>query len=150
MKKMKSKGKVTNHDQLQEPSIPEEQLQENMAEALKKKIILFYIPLAITLVTAVIYILTQKWVLLIIIALAFFWGLFGIEGNSNTCPKCHKWGKVIWNGKSEKKIRTIKHTITRNDGTEITKEEKEEVDRRKGKCLNCGREVQKEKVKHIK
>ena len=26
----------------------------------------------------------------------------------------------------------------------------EEVDRRKGKCLNCGREVQKEKVKHIK
>ena len=81
MKKMKSKGKVVNLDELQEPSIPEEQLQENMAETLKKKIILFYIPLAITLVTAVIYILTQKWILLIIIALAFFWGLFGIEGN---------------------------------------------------------------------
>lgn len=147
---MKSKGRVTNLDQLQEPSVSKEQLQENMAETSKKKLILLYIPLAITLVTAVIYILTQKWVLLIIIAIAFFWGLFGIEGNSNTCPECHKWGKVLWNGKGEKKIRTIKHTITRNDGTEITKEEKEEVDRRKGKCLNCGREVQKEKVKHIK
>ena len=147
---MKSKGKVTNLDQLQEPSVSEEQLQENIAEALKKKLILLYIPLAITLVTAIIYVITQKWILLIIIAIAFFWGLFGIEGNSNTCPECHKWGKVIWNGKNETKIRTIKHTITRNDGTEITKEEKEEVDRRKGKCLNCGREVQKEKVKHIK
>lgn len=147
---MKSKVKKVNHNQIQGREISENEIQENLAETFKKKAILFYLPLAITLILAIIYILTQKWFLLIIIALVFFWGLFGIEGNGNTCPECHKWGKVMWDSKGERKIRTVKHTITKSDGTEVTKEEKEEVDRKKGKCLNCGKEVQKEKVKRIK
>ena len=146
---MKSKGKRASHSIIKEQEISENDIQENLAETNKKKLLLFYFPIAITLIIAITYIITQKWILLIFISLTFFWGLFGIEGNNNTCPECHKWGKVIWYDKSEKKIRTTKRTITKDDGTELTKEEKEEVDRRKGKCLNCGKEVQKEKIKRI-
>lgn len=147
---MKSKGKKANHKMIQEIEVSEDDLIINMAETRKKKLLFLEIPLGITAILALIYFFTLKWFLLIFIAIAFFISLFGIEGNSNTCPECHKWGKVIWDEKNERKIRTVKHTITKNDGTELTKEEKEEVDRRKGNCLNCGKKVQKEKVKHIK
>lgn len=147
---MKSKTKKTEHIIPKEREISEKELQENIAETNKKKLLLYYLPLGVTIILAIVYILTQKWILLIILSLIFFMSLFGIEGNGNTCPECHIWGKVVWNEKDEKKIRTIKHTIQKDDGTEVTKEEKEEVDRKRGKCLNCGKEVLKEKVKRIK
>ena len=146
---MKSQSKKTNRKAIAKTEISNEELQENLAYSRKMRLLLLDSPLAITVILAIIYILTQKWILLIFIALIFFISLFGIEGNSTTCPECHKWGKVIWSDKSEKKIRTVKHTITKNDGTELTKEEKEEVDRKTGECQNCGKKVQKEKVKRI-
>ena len=147
---MKSKGKKAKLNKLQEVEVSEEDLKLNMAETRKMKLFFLEIPLGITIILALIYIFTLKWFLLIFIAITFFISLFGIEGNSNTCPECHKWGKVIWDEKNERKIRTVKHTITKKDGTELTKEKKEKVDRRKGNCLNCGKKVQKEKIKHIK
>ena len=147
---MKSKGKKAKLNKLQEVEVSEEDLKLNMAETRKMKLFFLEIPLGITIILALIYIFTLKWFLLIFIAIAFFISLFGIEGNSNTCPECHKWGKVIWKEKTTKMIRTVKHTITKSNGTVLTKEEKEEVDRRKGNCLNCGKKVQKKKIKHIK
>ena len=144
---MKSKGKKTDLKEFREKELSDEQIRANIADSTKKKILMYYTPLAITAVLAIVYFLTMKWFWLVLVAVTFFMSLFGIEGNSNTCPECHKWGKVIWYEKGEKKIRTTKHTIKNSDGTEFTKEEKEEVDRRKGKCYFCGKEVQKEKVK---
>lgn len=148
---MKSKGRKADFSikDVHKRDVSEKELKSNAEESKKKKIILFYIPIGITIIFAIAYIFTLKLAFIIILSLAFFVSLFGIDGNGKTCPECHKWGKVIWQQKSEKKIRTKTTKITKGNGKVITKEEKEEIDRRKGKCLNCGREITKEKIKKI-
>lgn len=151
MKKMKSKNNKLNVNlrSMKERDVSDEELEKNKMETFRKKLYLYQVPLVGALLLVGVYFVTRLWLIMIPAAILFFIGLFGIEGNANTCPRCHKWGKVIWIENEGTILRTTTKKLTKENGEEVTKEEKEEVDRRRGRCLNCGGDVTTEKVKPV-
>lgn len=127
-------------------NVTNNEYEENQKESKKKMIIQYMIPLALLIVVALIYIQTQKNILLIPFAVLTMIVLFGWDASTRTCPECRKWNSVSW-----LKTENIKRTTTKSKKNLLGKEktEKKTVHIRKiyKKCRNCGHEFETEQTK---
>ena len=99
-------------------------------------------------ITGIIYIPTQKNILLIPFAILMFIVLFGHDASTRTCPNCKKWNSVIWEHVERK---TKKEKITKKNivGKKVEKDIKRKYVEYSGKCKNCGHTFKKETEKII-
>ena len=135
-----------NVDKIKEREVSKEEIEQNEKETKKKTWVLYRLPIVITAILAIIYILTSQHLLLIPIALIFVLVLYGWDCHSRICPNCKKWNSTVTlnaNTVLRKKQITQKNLF----GKDKTKEKQNIVNKTKNKCLNCGHIQEIEKVK---
>ena len=135
-----------NVDKIKEREVSKEEIEQNEKETKKKTWVLYRLPIIITAILAIIYILTSQHLLLIPIALIFVLVLYGWDCHSRICPNCKKWNSTVTlnaNTVLRKKQITQKNLF----GKDKTKEKQNIVNKTKNKCLNCGHIQEIEKVK---
>ena len=135
-----------NVDKIKEREVSKEEIEQNEKETKKKTWVLYRLPIVITAILAIIYILTSQHLLLIPIALMFVLVLYGWDCHSRICPNCKKWNSTVTlnaNTVLRKKQITQKNLF----GKDKTKEKQNIVNKTKNKCLNCGHIQEIEKVK---
>ena len=135
-----------NVDKIKEREVSEEEIEQNEKDTKKKTWVLYRLPIVITAILAIIYILTSQHLLLIPIALMFVLVLYGWDCHSRICPNCKKWNSTVTlnaNTVLRKKQITQKNLF----GKDKTKEKQNIVNKTKNKCLNCGHIQEIEKVK---
>ena len=135
-----------NVDKIKEREVSEEEIEQNEKDTKKKTWVLYRLPIVITAILAIIYILTSQHLLLIPIALIFVLVLYGWDCHSRICPNCKKWNSTVTlNAETvqRKKQITQKNLL----GKDKIKEKKDIVNKTKNKCLNCGHIQEIEKIK---
>ena len=135
-----------NVDKIKEREVSKEEIEQNEKETKKKTWVLYRLPIVITAILAIIYILTSQHLLLIPIALIFVLVLYGWDCHSRICPNCKKWNSTVTlnaNTVLRKKQITQKNLF----GKDKTKEKQNIVNKTKNKCLNCGHIQEIEKIK---
>lgn len=135
-----------NVDKIKEREVSKEEIEQNEKETKKKTWVLYRLPIVITAILAIIYILTSQHLLLIPIALIFVLVLYGWDCHSRICPNCKKWNSTVTlnaNTVLRKKQITQKNLF----GKDKNKEKQNIVNKTKNKCLNCGHIQEIEKVK---
>lgn len=121
---------------MNEKIISEKEIEENKKETLIKKILLLYIPGIIAIALAVTYLSTQKMIFLWIFGVFAFITIFGIDGGSRICKKCHKWGSIEWRiekGTLKKEEIIIENAFGKRQKTY----KKTRYDNKIGVCKNC-------------
>lgn len=126
----------------------QKEIEENQKNTKKKMIIQYLIPLILLIIVAIIYIPTQKNILLIPFAILMLIVLFGHDASSRSCPHCKKWNSVIWE-KTEKKTKNIPVTKKNILGKKKDTEVKRKYVVNTGKCRNCGYTFEKEQERII-
>ena len=119
-------------------------VKENDKRAKRLFLLLYFLPLALLIIIAIIYIPSHNNLLLVPFAFLMFIVLFGHDGSIRTCPHCKKWNSVVFT-ENKNIIRTKKETIKNVVGKEKVKETKLRLKRFKGECQNCGFVVNTEK-----
>ena len=135
-----------NVDKIKEREVSKEEIEQNEKETKKKTWVLYRLPIIITAILAIIYILTSQHLLLIPIALIFVLVLYGWDCHSRICPNCKKWNATVTlNAETVlRKNQVVKKNLF---GKDKTKEKKDIVNKTKNKCLNCGHIQEIEKIK---
>lgn len=128
--------------------ISKKKIEENENESKKWALILYVIPLVIIIVIAIIYIITQKNILLIPFGILMFVVLFGGDCSSRTCPKCKKWNSVSWT-KTEKRIKKYTETKKNFLKKDVKKETKQKYMLLGGKCKVCDCEYETKKNRFL-
>ena len=135
-----------NVDKIKEREVREEEIEQNEKDTKKKTWTLYRLPIIVTAILAIIYILTSQHLLLIPIALMFVLVLYGWDCHSRICPNCKKWNSTVTLNADtvlRKKQITQKNLL----GKDKIKEKKDIVNKTKNKCLNCGHIQEIEKIK---
>ena len=135
-----------NVDKIKEREVSKEEIEQNEKETKKKTWVLYRLPIIITAILAIIYILTSQHLLLIPIALIFVLVLYGWDCHSRICPNCKKWNATVTLN-AETVLRKKQITQKKLFGKDKTKEKQNIVNKTKNKCLNCGHIQEIEKVK---
>ena len=135
-----------NVAKIKEREVKKEEIEKNEKDSKKKTFLLYFIPLAILIILAIIYVLTSKHILLIPISIIFVVVLYGWDCHGRICPKCKKWNATVTLN-AETVLR--KNQIVKKNlfGKDKTKEKKDIVNKTKNKCLNCGHIQEIEKIK---
>lgn len=135
-----------NVDKIKEREVSKEEIEQNEKETKKKTWVLYRLPIVITAILAIIYILTSQHLLLIPIALIFVLVLYGWDCHSRICPNCKKWNSTVTLN-ADTVLRKKQITQKNLFGKDKTKEKQNIVNKTKNKCLNCGHIQEIEKVK---
>lgn len=135
-----------NVDKIKEREVSKEEIEQNEKETKKKTWGLYRLPIIITAILAIIYILTSQHLLLIPIALIFVLVLYGWDCHSRICPNCKKWNATVTLN-AETVLRKKQITQKNLFGKDKTKEKQNIVNKTKNKCLNCGNIQEIEKIK---
>ena len=135
-----------NVDKIKEREVSEEEIEQNEKDTKKKTWVLYRLPIVITAILAIIYILTSQHLLLIPIALMFVLVLYGWDCHSRICPNCKKWNSTVTLN-AETVLRKKQITQKNLLGKDKIKEKKDIVNKTKNKCLNCGHIQETEKIK---
>ena len=135
-----------NVDKIKEREVSEEEIEQNEKDTKKKTWVLYRLPIVITAILAIIYILTSQHLLLIPIALMFVLVLYGWDCHSRICPNCKKWNSTVTLN-ADTVLRKKQITQKNLFGKDKTKEKQNIVNKTKNKCLNCGHIQEIEKVK---
>ena len=135
-----------NVDKIKEREVNKEEIEQNEKETKKKTWVLYRLPIVITAILAIIYILTSQHLLLIPIALIFVLVLYGWDCHSRICPNCKKWNSTVTLN-ADTVLRKKQITQKNLFGKDKTKEKQNIVNKTKNKCLNCGHIQEIEKVK---
>lgn len=135
-----------NVDKIKEREVSKEEIEQNEKETKKKTWVLYRLPIVITAILAIIYILTSQHLLLIPIALIFVLVLYGWDCHSRICPNCKKWNATVTLN-AETVLRKKQITQKNLFGKDKTKEKQNIVNKTKNKCLNCGHIQEIEKIK---
>lgn len=135
-----------NVDKIKEREVSKEEIEQNEKETKKKTWVLYRLPIIITAILAIIYILTSQHLLLIPIALIFVLVLYGWDCHSRICPNCKKWNATVTLN-AETVLRKKQITQKNLFGKDKTKEKQNIVNKTKNKCLNCGHIQEIEKIK---
>ena len=135
-----------NVDKIKEREVSKEEIEQNEKETKKKTWVLYRLPIVITAILAIIYILTSQHLLLIPIALMFVLVLYGWDCHSRICPNCKKWNSTVTLN-AETVLRKKQITQKNLLGKDKIKEKKDIVNKTKNKCLNCGHIQEIEKIK---
>lgn len=135
-----------NVDKIKEREVSEEEIEQNEKDTKKKTWTLYRLPIVITAILAIIYILTSQHLLLIPIALMFVLVLYGWDCHSRICPNCKKWNSTVTLN-AETVLRKKQITQKNLLGKDKIKEKKDIVNKTKNKCLNCGHIQEIEKIK---
>ncbi len=135
-----------NVDKIKEREVSKEEIEQNEKETKKKTWGLYRLPIIITAILAIIYILTSQHLLLIPIALIFVLVLYGWDCHSRICPNCKKWNATVTLN-AETVLRKKQITQKNLFGKDKTKEKQNIVNKTKNKCLNCGHIQEIEKIK---
>lgn len=135
-----------NVDKIKEREVSKDEIEQNDKETKKKTWLLYRLPIIITAILAIIYILTSQHLLLIPIALIFVLVLYGWDCHSRICPNCKKWNATVTLN-AETVLRKKQITQKNLFGKDKTKEKQNIVNKTKNKCLNCGHIQEIEKVK---
>lgn len=135
-----------NVDKIKEREVSKEEIEQNEKETKKKTWVLYRLPIIITAILAIIYILTSQHLLLIPIALIFVLDLYGWDCHSRICPNCKKWNATVTLN-AETVLRKKQITQKNLFGKDKTKEKQNIVNKTKNKCLNCGHIQEIEKIK---
>ena len=135
-----------NVDKIKEREVSEEEIEQNEKDTKKKTWVLYRLPIVITAILAIIYILTSQHLLLIPIALIFVLVLYGWDCHSRICPNCKKWNSTVTLN-AETVLRKKQITQKNLLGKDKIKEKQNIVNKTKNKCLNCGHIQEIEKVK---
>ena len=135
-----------NVDKIKEREVSKEEIEQNKKETKKKTWVLYRLPIVITAILAIIYILTSQHLLLIPIALIFVLVLYGWDCHSRICPNCKKWNATVTLN-AETVLRKKRITQKNLFGKDKTKEKQNIVNKTKNKCLNCGHIQEIEKIK---
>ncbi len=135
-----------NVDKIKEREVSKEEIEQNEKETKKKTWVLYRLPIIITAILAIIYILTSQHLLLIPIALIFVLVLYGWDCHSRICPNCKKWNATVTLN-AETVLRKKQITQKKLFGKDKTKEKQNIVNKTKNKCLNCGHIQEIEKIK---
>ena len=135
-----------NVDKIKEREVSEEEIEQNEKDTKKKTWTLYRLPIVITAILAIIYILTSQHLLLIPIALIFVLVLYGWDCHSRICPNCKKWNSTVTLN-ADTVLRKKQITQKNLFGKDKTKEKQNIVNKTKNKCLNCGHIQEIEKVK---
>ena len=135
-----------NVDKIKEREVSEEEIEQNEKDTKKKTWVSYRLPIVITAILAIIYILTSQHLLLIPIALIFVLVLYGWDCHSRICPNCKKWNATVTLN-AETVLRKKQITQKNLFGKDKTKEKQNIVNKTKNKCLNCGHIQEIEKVK---
>ena len=135
-----------NVDKIKEREVSEEEIEQNEKDTKKKTWVLYRLPIVITAILAIIYILTSQHLLLIPIALMFVLVLYGWDCHSRICPNCKKWNSTVTLN-AETVLRKKQITQKKLLGKDKIKEKKDIVNKTKNKCLNCGHIQEIEKIK---
>ena len=135
-----------NVDKIKEREVSKEEIEQNEKETKKKTWVLYRLPIIITAILAIIYILTSQHLLLIPIALIFVLVLYGWDCHSRICPNCKKWNATVTLN-AETVVRKKQITQKNLFGKDKTKEKQNIVNKTKNKCLNCGHIQEIEKIK---
>ena len=135
-----------NVDKIKEREVSKEEIEQNEKDTKKKTWVLYRLPIVITAILAIIYILTSQHLLLIPIALMFVLVLYGWDCHSRICPNCKKWNSTVTLN-AETVLRKKQITQKNLLGKDKIKEKKDIVNKTKNKCLNCGHIQEIEKIK---
>ena len=135
-----------NVDKIKEREVSKEEIEQNEKETKKKTWGLYRLPIIITAILAIIYILTSQHLLLIPIALIFVLVLYGWDCHSRICPNCKKWNATVTLN-AETVLRRKQITQKNLFGKDKNKEKQNIVNKTKNKCLNCGHIQEIEKIK---
>ena len=135
-----------NVDKIKEREVSKEEIEQNEKETKKKTWVLYRLPIIITAILSIIYILTSQHLLLIPIALIFVLVLYGWDCHSRICPNCKKWNATVTLN-AETVLRKKQITQKKLFGKDKTKEKQNIVNKTKNKCLNCGHIQEIEKIK---
>lgn len=135
-----------NVDKIKEREVSKEEIEQNEKETKKKTWVLYRLPIIITAILAIIYILTSQHLLLIPIALIFVLVLYGWDCHSRICPNCKKWNATVTLN-AETVLRKKQITQKNLFGKDKNKEKQNIVNKTKNKCLNCGHIQEIEKIK---
>lgn len=135
-----------NVDKIKEREVSEEEIEQNEKDTKKKTWTLYRLPIIVTAILAIIYILTSQHLLLIPIALMFVLVLYGWDCHSRICPNCKKWNSTVTLN-AETVLRKKQITQKNLLGKDKIKEKKDIVNKTKNKCLNCGHIQETEKIK---
>ena len=135
-----------NVDKIKEREVSKEEIEQNEKETKKKTWALYRLPIVITAILAIIYILTSQHLLLIPIALIFVLVLYGWDCHSRICPNCKKWNSTVTLN-ADTVLRKKQITQKNLFGKDKTKEKQNIVNKTKNKCLNCGHIQEIEKIK---
>ena len=135
-----------NVDKIKEREVSKEEIEQNEKETKKKTWVLYRLPIVITAILAIIYILTSQHLLLIPIALIFVLVLYGWDCHSRICPNCKKWNSTVTLN-ADTVLRKKQITQKNLFGKDKTKEKQNIVNKTKNKCLNCGHIQEIEKIK---
>lgn len=135
-----------NVDKIKEREVREEEIEQNEKDTKKKTWTLYRLPIIVTAILAIIYILTSQHLLLIPIALMFVLVLYGWDCHSRICPNCKKWNSTVTLN-AETVLRKKQITQKNLLGKDKIKEKKDIVNKTKNKCLNCGHIQEIEKIK---
>ena len=135
-----------NVDKIKEREVSKEEIEQNEKETKKKTWGLYRLPIIITAILAIIYILTSQHLLLIPIALIFVLVLYGWDCHSRICPNCKKWNATVTLN-AETVLRKKQITQKNLFGKDKTKEKQNIVNKTKNKCLNCAHIQEIEKIK---
>lgn len=135
-----------NVDKIKEREVSKEEIDQNEKDTKKKTWVLYRLPIVITAILAIIYILTSQHLLLIPIALMFVLVLYGWDCHSRICPNCKKWNSTVTLN-AETVLRKKQITQKNLLGKDKIKEKKDIVNKTKNKCLNCGHIQEIEKIK---
>lgn len=135
-----------NVDKIKEREVSKEEIEQNEKDTKKKTWTLYRLPIIVTAILAIIYILTSQHLLLIPIALMFVLVLYGWDCHSRICPNCKKWNSTVTLN-AETVLRKKQITQKNLLGKDKIKERKDIVNKTKNKCLNCGHIQEIEKIK---
>ena len=135
-----------NVDKIKEREVSKEEIEQNEKDTKKKTWTLYRLPIIVTAILAIIYILTSQHLLLIPIALIFVLVLYGWDCHSRICPNCKKWNSTVTLN-ADTVLRKKQITQKNLFGKDKTKEKQNIVNKTKNKCLNCGHIQEIEKVK---
>ena len=131
---------------IKERNVSQKEIEENEKKTKMKNWLLYRIPIAITVILALIYIPTNNNILLIPIALIFIVVLYGIDCHQRICEHCKKWNATV-TLKTDNFLRTTKVTKKNLFKKDKIKEKKNLVKKVEKKCLNCGHVYEKETIK---
>lgn len=137
-------SKTSNKNEKSNATSNSASIRENDKRTKKLFLLLYFIPLVLLIIIAIIYIPSHNNILLIPFAILMFIVLFGHDGSVRTCPHCKKWNSVIFT-ETKNVIRTKKETVKNVFGKEKIKENKIRLKKYTGECQNCGFVVNTEK-----